>query len=218
MNLHRWKTLSAQFSAQMSQQASEQAGINEKNARSLEAIDLRLERLERLVGILVESGLRVAPQDGLPQFGTRSAAPAEEPAATEKPAAAEEPAATEQPTEPEPAALPPPPLRPPFACCLAQVSCGATGNSETLCDALSDLFYATEGAAQSCSVATAVATGLNPLSPAPPGYSWARTGGWRDAAEGRPTDYCNFAGISCAGSDVVALCALTGSALLLALP
>jgi len=153
MNLHRWKTLSSQFSAQLSQQASEQAGINEENARSLEAIDLRLERLERLVGSLVESGLRVAPQDRMPQFGTRSAAPAKDPAATEKPAAAEEPAATEQPTEPEPAALPPPPLRPPFVCCLAQVSCGATGNSETLCDALSDLFYATEGAAQSCAVA-----------------------------------------------------------------
>ena len=47
----------------------------------------------------------------------------------------------------------------------------------TVCDALGDLYYATNGA------------------------NWPRHAGWRDASEGVPTDYCSFGNAKCRSTD-----------------
>ena len=73
-------------------------------------------------------------------------------------------------------------------CALAQNFTCAAGNDATQCAALRDLYYATNG------------------------RSWGDKSGWSSAAAGVPTDYCTFAGISCAGNNVTWLCVPGGSA------
>ena len=64
----------------------------------------------------------------------------------------------------------------------AQVfTCGG-GNNATVCSALGDLYYATNGA------------------------SWLGNDGWRMAAAGTPTDYCTFSQVSCISGVLNQLC------------
>jgi hypothetical protein len=68
----------------------------------------------------------------------------------------------------------------------AAFACAAANNS-TQCGALADLFTATGGA------------------------GWANTSGWADAAAGRPTDFCTFAGVSCSWTLLGTACAFVTS-------
>jgi hypothetical protein len=55
-----------------------------------------------------------------------------------------------------------------FTCCDGQPSCGSVFNDLAACSALGDLYYSTGGP------------------------SWVVNGGWSAAAQGIPTDYCQF--------------------------
>jgi len=86
--------------------------------------------------------------------------------------------------------LPPPPPSPPrpsswpgpFVCCSGQASCGGAVNDPAVCNALGDLYYATNGS------------------------GWSNRGGWASAAAGNATDYCGFFGTLCSGGMLQQLC------------